>query len=92
VLPCNVMNEINTVTSQEENAHKSLELLRARAEAILADRADINERWKDGMTGARAYDSGFLTVWRNDILRTEKDLAEVSHRIQMINELFPTTK
>jgi len=83
---------MKTVTAQEK-AEESLRHLKLRAEAILADKKNINERWISGASkGPRGYDSGSLTRWRNAILQTEKDLAEVSHQIQMINSLFPTVK
>ena len=86
------MNELKTATPQEK-AKENLRHLKLKAEAILADRKNINDRWIAGVnSGPRGYDSSSLTVWRNAILETEKDLAKVSHHIQMINELFPTIK
>ena len=78
-------------TSNEETPQKTLELLRARAEAILADRRDIHQRWTDKASGT-PYCSSSLTAWRNAILKTEKDLGEISARIQTICELFPNLK
>ena len=85
------MNEIKT--TPQEKAEQNLQYLKLKAEAILAERENINDRWKAGIIeGLASYDSSSLTVWRNSILETEKDLAAVSHQIQMINELFPTIK
>jgi len=82
------MNEIKT--TPQEKAKENLRQLKLRAEAILADRKNINERWLS--KAEFGYDSDSLGAWRKSILQTEKDLADVSARIQTLFELFPTIK
>lgn len=76
--------------TSEEKAQESLKFLQSRGDAILAEKKEINERWLTKAEFGITSDS--LEAWRKSILQTEKDLADVSARIQTLFELFPSIR
>ena len=76
--------------TSEKQAQESLEFLKSRGDAILAEKKQINERWLS--KSEFGYDSDSLEAWRKNILQTEKDLADVSARIQTLFEIFPSLR
>ena len=78
----------NYIMTPEKQAQESLELLKSKADAILAEKKQINEHWLS--KSEFGFDSDSLEAWRKSILQNEKDLADVSARIQTLLEIFPS--
>jgi hypothetical protein len=80
----------NYIMTSEKQAQESLELLKSRGDALLAEKKQINERWLS--KSEFGYDSDSLGAWRKSLLQNEKDLADVSARIQTLFEIFPSIR
>ena len=78
----------NYIMISEKQAQESLKSLGVKANAILAEKKQINEHWLS--KSEFGFDSDSLEAWRKSILQTERDLADVSARIQTLFEIFPS--
>lgn len=87
----------NYIMTPEKQAQESLDFLKSRSDAILAEKKQINaliwqinEHWLS--KSEFGFDSDSLEAWRKSILQNEKDVADVLARIQTLFEIFPSIR